>query len=184
VPGAAGRVGPGTLSGLGERGVKIGRGVEAQGVLARTRLVLKLDTVMTRLQPRDEGDGIVSRLKETADGLGQLVSDHVKLARIELVAEAKSHGRGVAVLAVAATVLVIGYAFAWTAAGLALATVVGAPLAFVIVAAPHLIAGLWGLVYAVRKMQQTRILPESAVEAARSVSALGQAARSNALTAP
>lgn len=146
--------------------------------------MLKLGTVMTRLQPRDEGDGIVARLKETADGLGQLVSDHVKLARIELVAEAKSYGRGVAVLAVAAIVLVLGYAFALTAAGLALATLVGAPLAFVIVAAPNLIAGVLGLVYALRKMHQTRILPESGVEAARSVSALGQAARSNALTAP
>lgn len=137
-----------------------------------------------RLQANDEGDGIVARLKETADGLGQLVSDHVKLARIELVAEAKSYGRGVAVLAVAATVLVLGYAFACTAAGLALATVVSAPLAFAIVAAPNLIGGALGLVYAVRKMRQTRLLPESGVEAGRSVRALGQATRSNALTAP
>jgi hypothetical protein len=146
--------------------------------------VLTFVAVTVRLQANDEGDGIVARLKETADGLGQLVSDHVKLARIELVAEAKSYGRGVAVLAVAAIVLVLGYAFAVTAAGLALATVVGAPLAFAIVAAPHLIAGVLGFVYAVRKMQQTRILPESGMEAARTVSALGQAARSNALTAP
>lgn len=146
--------------------------------------MLTFVAVTVRLQANDEGDGIVARLKETADGLGQLVSDHVKLARIELVAEAKSYGRGVAVLAVAAIVLVLGYAFAVTAGGLALATVVGAPLAFVIVAAPHLIAGVLGLVYAVRKMQQTRILPESGMEAARTVSALGQAARSNGLIAP
>jgi hypothetical protein len=127
---------------------------------------------MRRLQTTDNGEGIVSRLKETADGLGELVSDHIKLARIELASEARSYGRGVAVLAVATLVLVLGYAFAWTAAALLLARVVGAPLAFAIVGAPHLIAGVVGLVSALSKMRQTELLPESSLEASRSLNAL------------
>jgi uncharacterized membrane protein YqjE len=126
---------------------------------------------MRQVETHENGDGIVSRLKETADGLGQLVADHVKLARIELVAEARSYGQGLAVLAVAVMLLVVGYILAWIAAALALARVVGAPLAFVIVA-PHLIAGIIGCVSAVGKVRQTQILPESGMEAARSVNAL------------
>jgi len=127
---------------------------------------------MRQVATSENGEGIVSRLKETADGLGQLVADHVKLARIELVAEARSYGQGLAVLAVAVILLVLGYGLAWIAAALALARVVGAPLAFVIVAAPHLIAGIVGCVSAVGKIRQTQILPESGMEAARSVNAL------------
>jgi uncharacterized membrane protein YqjE len=127
---------------------------------------------MRQLETNENGDGIVSRLKETADGLGQLVADHVKLARIELVAEARSYGQGLAVLAVAVILLVLGYGFAWLAAALALSRVVGAPLAFIIVAAPHLIAGILGCISAVAKLRQTEILPESGIEATRSVNAL------------
>jgi hypothetical protein len=127
---------------------------------------------MRQVEAHENGDGIVSRLKETADGLGQLVADHVKLARIELVAEARSYGQGLSVLAVAVLLLVVGYVFAWTAGALALARVVGAPLAFVIVAAPHLIAGIIGCVSAIGKVRETQILPESGMEAARSVNAL------------
>ncbi len=141
-------------------------------MLAPTPVVLRIHAVKARLQTTDEGEGIVARLKETADGLGELVSDHVKLARIELVAEAKSYGRSVAVLGVAAIVLVIGYAFAWTAAALVLARWVGAPLAFVIVAAPHLIGGVVAIVLAIGKMRQTQVLPESTLEASRSLNAL------------
>jgi len=127
---------------------------------------------MRQLETNGSGDGIVSRLKETADGLGQLVADHVKLARVELVAEARSYGQGLAVLAVAVLLLLVGYVFAWAAAALALSRVVGAPLAFVIVAAPHLLAGIIGCVSAVGKLQRTEILPESGLEAARSLNAL------------
>jgi Putative Actinobacterial Holin-X, holin superfamily III len=127
---------------------------------------------MGRLENREDGEGIVARLKETADGLGQLVGDHVRLARIELVAEVRSYGRGVASIAVAALLLLIGYVFAWTAAALALARLVGAPLAFVIVAAPHLIAGAIGIVSGARRVQKTPLLPESGIEAARTMNAL------------
>jgi hypothetical protein len=127
---------------------------------------------MRQLETNGSGDGIVSRLKETADGLGQLVADHVKLARVELVAEARSYGRGLSALAVAVLLLVVGYVFAWAAAALALSRVVGAPLAFVIVAAPHLLAGIIGCVSAVGKLKRTEILPESGLEAARSLNAL------------
>ncbi|HZL21263.1 MAG TPA: phage holin family protein [Polyangia bacterium] len=130
---------------------------------------------MGRPENRDDGEGIVARLKETADGLGQLVGDHVRLARIELVAEARSYARGLVSIAVAVVLLLIGYVFGLTAGALALARLVGAPLAFVIVAVPHLIAGVIAIVSGTHRVQQTPLLPESGVEAARTVNALTHA---------
>ena len=126
---------------------------------------------MTRRGVND-GDGIVALLKETVDGLGQLVADHVNLARIELQTDARIYGRGLAVVVVASSLLMLGYAFAWTAAALALAPLLGAPLSFAGVAALHLMIGGAGVASAARKMRRTGILRDSGTEAVRSVRTL------------
>ncbi len=120
----------------------------------------------------DARDGLVGLLKETADGLGQLIADHIKLARLELAADARSYGQGVATLVVAGLVLSLGYAFAWLALGLALAHWCGAPIAFAGVALLHLIAGGVAVSAATKRMKRTRLMRESATAASRSVNAL------------
>ena len=127
---------------------------------------------MTRAGANGDGDGIVACLKDTADGLGQLIADHVKLARVELAADARIYGREMALPVVASTLVVIGYVFGWMAAALALAHLCGATLSFALVAAFHLIVGLVGIASVLRKMRQTRLMCESGMEAARSVRAL------------
>ena len=121
---------------------------------------------------QEQGEGLIGLLRETADSLGQLIADHVKLARIELAADAKSYGRGLTTLLIAVLVLTIGYAFAWTAIALVLVRYWGAPVAFGAVAAIHVAGGGMGLAAALRRMQRTRLMRESATEASRSVTAL------------
>ena len=127
---------------------------------------------MSRQTGQDAPDGVVGLLRETADGLGQLIADHIKLARLELAADVRSYGQGVAVLVVAGLVLALGYAFAWVAIGLALARVIPAPIAFGGIAALHLTAGGIAVSTAIKRMKKTRLMRESAAEASRSVSAL------------
>jgi predicted anti-sigma-YlaC factor YlaD len=126
---------------------------------------------MSRRGDEDQ-TGIIGLVKETAEGLGKLLGDHVRLARIELVADIKGYGRDVAMLVVAAVVVVIGYAFAWVAGGLALARLIGGPLAFALIAFVHLVAGAIAAVVAVRRARGTRPLQETANEVERSVRAL------------
>jgi uncharacterized membrane protein YqjE len=121
---------------------------------------------------REDSDGIISLVRETADGLGKLIADHVKLARVELVSDARFYVRDLTVLVVAALVLFLGYALAWLAAGLALGRVIGTPLAFAAVAALHLIGGAIGVVVAVRRTQRVRLMHDTAEEVSRSVNAL------------
>jgi len=127
---------------------------------------------MSRQPGNDSPEGFVGLLRETADGLGQLVADHIKLARLELTADARSYGQGVATLVIAGAVLTLGYAFAWLAIGLALARLWGAPIAFAAVAVLHLLAGAIAVSTAVKRMKRTRLMRESANAASRSVDAL------------
>ena len=129
---------------------------------------------MSRQAGQDEPEGVVGLLRETADGLGQLIADHIKLARLELAADARSYGQGVATLVIAGFVLALGYAFAWLAIGLAVARLCGAPIAFGGVAVLHLIVGGVAVSAAVKRMKRPALMRGSAAEAGRSVSALTQ----------
>ena len=57
-------------------------------------------------------------MKETASGFGQLVGDHIRLARIEMTADAKSYVRDMGMLLVGGFILAAGYGLACIAAGL------------------------------------------------------------------
>ena len=132
--------------------------------------------------PRDrdeQGDGIIALVKETADGLGQLVADHIKLARIEMTTDAKTYMRDLSMLAVGAFVFAVGYGLACIAAGTALARIVGVPLAFAGLAFVHVIVGAIALGVAIRRMKRVQLMQESKEEVSRSVSVL----RERALTA-
>jgi len=126
------------------------------------------------LQQVENEEGIVGLIRETVDGLRDLIADHIKLARIELVTDAKTYGRSIAVLAVAGLVLAIGYVFGLIAAALGLARIWGAPLAFGALAALHLVLGGIAVGWAVGKMKRTRPMHDSVVEAKGSINALSR----------
>jgi hypothetical protein len=115
-------------------------------------------------------------LKETADSLGVLIADHVKLARVELETDVRIYAGALGVSLVAGGLLLFGYAFACAALALALAKLWGAPVAFAAVAAAHLLVGGLGLGAVSRKVQRTKLLRESIREGRRSVRALAHPA--------
>jgi|SRR6185295_6962544 uncharacterized membrane protein YqjE len=127
----------------------------------------------------DHDDGIISLVKETADGLGQLVADHIKLARIEMTTDVRAYFRELSLLLVGAFVFSVGYGLACIAAGTALARVMGAPLAFAGLALLHVVVGAIALGMAVRRMRRVQLMQESKEEVSRSVSVL----RERAMTA-
>ena len=111
-------------------------------------------------------------LKETADSLGVLIADHLKLARIELETDVRVYAGALGVSLAAGGVLLFGYAFAWAAVALALAKLWGAPVACALVGAVHLLVGGLSLRAGSRKVQRTKVLRESIVEARQSVRVL------------
>jgi hypothetical protein len=137
-----------------------------------------------RSRANNEGDGLFELVRETADGLGRLIADHIKLARVEIVADARAYGRRAGLLAVAAAFLVVGYLFVWLAAALGLALLIGEPLAFLAVAGLHLIGGAIGLMVVTRKLRQARVMDGTVSEVERSISTLRAQVNGEAATAP
>lgn len=136
--------------------------------------MLSFQAVALQHAASEEREGIVGLIRETVDGLRDLIADHIKLARLELVADAKTYGRSIAVLVVAGLVLAIGYVFGLIAGALALARIWGAPLAFGAVAALHLVGGGIAVIWAVGKMKRTRPMHDTVAEAKGSINALAR----------
>ena len=120
-----------------------------------------------------DSDGIITLVKEAASDFGQLVADHIRLARVEMTADAKSYARDIAMLLVGAFILAAGYGLACIAGGLALARVMGGPLAFASLAFLHLLVGGIALALMVRKMKRLQLMQETKLEVSRSVDVLG-----------
>ena len=133
-------------------------------------LVFSFPVTMAATQ---ESDGIIALVRETADGLGKLIADHVKLARVELVSDARFYARDLAVMAAAGVVLLIGYVIGLVAAGLAIGRAIdNTPLAFGALAGLLLIAGAIGIVVGAKRAKRVRLMHDTAEEVSRSVSAL------------
>jgi uncharacterized membrane protein YqjE len=128
----------------------------------------------------EDATALGALLQETAESLGALIADHVKLARIELQTDVRIYARAVGVSLAAGALLVFGYLFAWTALALALARLWGPPAAFAAVAAVHLLVGALSLGAVSRKVERTKLLRESIVEARGSVRALAHSVKGGA----
>ena len=120
----------------------------------------------------ESGDGIISLVKETASGLGQLVADHIRLARLEMTADAKTYARDIGMLLAGGIVVAIGYVLGCIAAGTALARVIGAPLAFLALALLNIVVGAIALVMMSRRMKRIQLMQGTKHEVSRSVNAL------------
>jgi hypothetical protein len=119
---------------------------------------------------------LLSLVRDVVDDMGALVAGHVRLARAELAADARGLGRRVAVVALGASLLLVGYALACVAAALALARVFGAPLAFLAVGGVHILGA--GLALGVLARRATAgPLDESLSQLDRTVASLSAGAR-------
>jgi uncharacterized membrane protein YqjE len=123
-------------------------------------------------ETRDDDGGIIALVKETASGFGQLVADHIRLARLEMTADAKSYVRDGSMLLIAGFIVAAGYGLACIAAGTALGRIIGAPLAFAGLALLHLIVGGIALAAVVRRMRKVQLMQGTKQEVSRSVGAL------------
>jgi hypothetical protein len=120
----------------------------------------------------DHEGGLIALVRETASGFGQLVADHIRLARLEMTADAKSYVRDGSMLLIGGFVLAVGYGMACLAAGLALSRVIGGPMAFAGLALLHLLVGAIALGAIMRRMKRVRLMQGTKEEVNRSISVL------------
>ncbi|HET6147058.1 MAG TPA: phage holin family protein [Polyangia bacterium] len=121
---------------------------------------------------KDESDGIIALVKETADGFGHLIAEHVKLARLELVADARSSARKIAVIALIVPILFVGYALACVGLAMLLGPMIGASNAFFLVGGGQVVLGGLAIAIAVSRLRRVQPLHETVHEVSRSVDAI------------
>ena len=105
--------------------------------------------------------GIGASLGRLADGVSNLVTRHVQLARIEVAADAKALGAVVARMAVYLPFLIVGYATLCAAAAVALARAMPLDLALSIVGGVNVAGGGLGLWLAARGLKAQKVLAGS-----------------------
>ena len=117
-------------------------------------------------------------LVQLAHELGNLVSQHIALAKLELGETARRTGLGVAQIAACAPLVLVGYAFLNAALALALARWLGLPGAVALVGLLNVVGGVLGVVLATRWFRRTG-LDDSAAELERTVQALAPSSSAN-----
>lgn len=144
---------------------------------------------MYKTSGRGDGDSIIALIKETADGFGHLLADHIKLARLELVADVKSYGRQVALIALIVPILFIGYIVVCFGLAALLARWLGHAGALFLVGGSHIAIGAVAIGIAIARLRRAQPMSESVEEMSRSMETfsptrLGNGAAASSPTPP
>ncbi len=122
---------------------------------------------------RDKIDGVVGLARETADALGRLTVQHLRLARLEIKADLRAMGLQAGLIAVLAALATVGYGL--TMAGLAIildgGSKGGVPL--LVIGVVHVVGGGVGIVIAVARLRRMRPMNATADEVNQSLAPLG-----------
>jgi hypothetical protein len=120
-------------------------------------------------------DSILALIKETADGFGHLLADHIKLARLELVADVKSYARQVTLIALIVPVIFIGYAILCVGLAAALAPWLGRAGGLFVVGGAHILIGGIAIMVAVGRLRRAQPMSETVEEVSRSMETFSSA---------
>ena len=127
------------------------------------------------MRSSDDGEGIGELVKETLDGVGHLVAEHVRLAKLELLASVSNMSHKAALVAAVAFAVLVGYLCLVVGAIAALETVVGLAGAAFIVGGVHVVGGVVALVFGLKVMARASAVDLSIREAHRTISKLSGA---------
>jgi hypothetical protein len=122
---------------------------------------------------RDKADGVVELARETADALGRLTVQHLRLARLEIKADLRTMGLHAGAIAVLAALAIVGYGLAM--AGLAIVldggSKGGAPL--IVIGVIHVVVAGAGILIALRRLRRLRPMNSTSDEVHQSLAPLG-----------
>jgi uncharacterized membrane protein YqjE len=118
-----------------------------------------------------QAPGVTDLVGRLVDGLGQLLAQHVALARLELGEEARGLSRALGTLALFTPLLVVGYAMLCFGLAFALARWLSVPGAVLLVGAANLLVGGVGL-WTVRKAFARPVLQDTTAAVRESAQAL------------
>lgn len=117
-------------------------------------------------------DGLTGRLRETVDGLGHLVTEHVQRSKLELLVGGRTLARVAALALGGAALLLSADLLLSAAAAVTLAPRTGPAEALLLVGGAHLAAGALCVALARGRLDRSRLLEAHTGEVGRSLLAL------------
>jgi hypothetical protein len=126
----------------------------------------------------DPSDSLTVLVKETVDGLGELMAEHVRLSKLELTESLGAVSRQASRVAVLIGVAFVGYLFVCAGVVALFAPALGVAAAAFLVGGLHLTGGGIGIGLALKKLSRTHLMDDSAVEVRETVTALSGASHS------
>jgi len=118
------------------------------------------------------GGPAIQLVRETLDGLGRLVSQHMKLARLELSADLRAMGTRVASMVAWALLMLLGYALTMVGLALLLAGDRRLAFAFGAVGLVHLLGAGAAMLVLVTRRERLQVMKSTTAELAHSADAL------------
>lgn len=118
-----------------------------------------------------------TQIRDLVDALGELLAQHLRLARMELAEDARYVGVRVALMAAFAALVLFGYGFLCIALALALGRVMRAEIAFLLVGALNLLMGGLGLAGVQRQLARRAVMNASLEELESSSAVLAHVER-------
>lgn len=115
---------------------------------------------------------LADHFRELVDAFSDLISKHLKLARVELKEDVRAIGSEVGKIVAFVPLLLVGYSLLMVGAALFLHRFLPADVAFLIVAAFNLAVGGVGTFVALKKLQARRVMDDSQAEIASTKVAL------------
>lgn len=119
--------------------------------------------------------GLAALLGRMTDGFSRLVTQHLALARLELMDDAREMGTDVARIAAFVPFVLVGYAFVCAALSAFLARWLDWDGSLAVVGALNLVVGGLGVTRALTRLKSHRLMDDTAQELNRSVAVLAQA---------
>ncbi len=119
--------------------------------------------------------GLAALVGRMTDGFSRLVTQHLALARMELMDDARAVGSDVARIAAFVPFVLVGYAFLCAALSAFLARWLGWDGALAVVGAVNLVGGGLGISRAAARLKARRVMDGTTEELNRSVEVLAQA---------
>ena len=116
--------------------------------------------------------GLASLVARLTEGFSKLVTQHLTLARVEMIEDARSMGMDVALIAAFVPFILVGYALLCGALVALLAPWLGWAGALALVGAVNLVGGGVGVMKATQRLKSLHVMNDSAAELNRSVTAL------------
>lgn len=122
---------------------------------------------------RDKADDVVALVRETADAMGRLAVQHLRLARLEIKADLRTMGLHAGVVVVLAALATVGYGLSM--AGLAMVLDGGSKgaIPLLVIGSAHVAVAGVGILIAVLRLRRLRLMNSTANEVQQSLVPLG-----------